>query len=417
MDLNYDYHEFQRDTMNRLAQIYAESLEDENNLEECDKTFNKIQKILDCQEMEKCHPYLYTLDREHVNECDKAKVDKLYECGVKRGFINEDDDKEEDDTLKTECDDCDSTLCGGPDSDLTGQQFEQQPLPPSEPQPTFHVLYSAMNNGDVKMGEFYSQATSNEGARKDCIDQLRAAGYSNITIMAIEQNADAVNQDVDEVPPGENLYNMYEDDSEEYEKQETGDTSDDTSDDTNNDTSSSDDDSSSEDNSEDNSDTDSDSDGDDEETSDDTQDGEGDSEEEKPEEDSSKEQTDDSTSEDSEESTDDTEDDSSKEEKKDDSKKKDSSDSEDSDEEEEEKKLTAEEKATLKDEYTKIFKQVLPKVSTEKSVSEMTIAEKTDFYSKLSEKWTKDDPTLFLKDKDQEKLNKFIAKPEEKESK
>lgn len=64
-----------------------------------------------------------------------------------------------------------------------------------------------------------------------------------------------------------------------------------------------------------------------------------------------------------------------------------------------------------------MFKSVLPKVSTEKSVSEMTIAEKNDFYSKLAEKWTKNDPSEFLSDKDQEKLNKFIAKPEEKASK
>lgn len=64
-----------------------------------------------------------------------------------------------------------------------------------------------------------------------------------------------------------------------------------------------------------------------------------------------------------------------------------------------------------------MFKTVLPKVSTEKSFSEMTIAEKTDFLTKLSEKWTKNDPSEFLSDKDQEKLNKVVAKPEEKESK
>ncbi len=64
-----------------------------------------------------------------------------------------------------------------------------------------------------------------------------------------------------------------------------------------------------------------------------------------------------------------------------------------------------------------MFKQVLPKVSTEKSFEEMTIAEKTDFLTKIAEKWTKNDPTEFLSDKDQAKLNKIVAKPEEKEEK
>lgn len=195
MDLNFDYREFQRDSMERLAKIYAESLNEENSLNECDKTFNKIQRILDCPEMEQCHPYLFTLDREHVNERDKEKVNKLYECGVKRGFINEDDDK----TLQKECDvdccdvdDCDSALCGGPEDSLADLPMKPQPVPQVETHPTFNVLYSAMKDGDVKMGEFYSLATSKEGAREECTNQLRSAGYSNITVMAIEQNTDAV---------------------------------------------------------------------------------------------------------------------------------------------------------------------------------------------------------------------------------
>lgn len=64
-------------------------------MNEADKTFNKIQKILDCREMEKCHPYLFTLDRANVHDADKKKVDELYECGVKRGFISEDGDQDD----------------------------------------------------------------------------------------------------------------------------------------------------------------------------------------------------------------------------------------------------------------------------------------------------------------------------------
>ncbi len=409
MDLNFDYREFQRDSMERLARIYAESFEDQENsqdVSEADKTFGKIQKILDCREMEKCHPYLFTLDRANVQEDDKRKVDELYECGVKRGFITDGDPDEE--SMKNECDVddcCDSALCGGPDDALTDRPMETPPAVANAPRPSFNVLYSAMKDGDVKLGEFYSLATSNEGAREDCTSQLQSAGYSNITIMAIEQNTDAVDQDVEQTPPGENLYGMYEDDSEEYEKQETGDTSSDDGADNKSDDSS-DEDASSEDSASD------DSSGDgSEETSDDSEGSEDASEEGSDEENTDTEEK----PEDKPEGDSNASEEGSEEEKKDDAKDADSGDSEE--EPEEEKKLTAAEKSALKDEYTKVFKTVLPKVSTEKSFSEMTIAEKTDFLTKLSEKWTKNDPSEFLSDKDQEKLNKIVAKPEEKEEK
>ena len=410
MDLNFDYREFQRDSMERLARIYAESFEDQEtqqDVSEADKTFGKIQKILDCREMEKCHPYLFTLDRANVNEDDKKKVDELYECGVKRGFISEEDQDEE--SLKNECDVddcCDSALCGGPDDALTDRPMETPPAVQNSPRPSFNVLYSAMKDGDVKLGEFYSLATSNDGAREDCISQLQAAGYSNITIMAIEQNTDAVDQDVAQTPPGENLYGMYEDDSEEYEKQETGDTSSDDSTDDKSDDSSAEDASSEDSSSEETSD-----DGSEETSGDDSE-----AAEETPEEGSDEKNKDaEEKTEEKPEGDSDASEEGSEEEKTDDAEDADSGDSEK--EPEEEKKLTASEKSALKDEYTKVFKTVLPKVSTEKSFSEMTIAEKTDFLTKLSEKWTKNDPSEFLSDKDQEKLNKVVAKPEEKESK
>lgn len=406
MDLNFDYRRFQRESMERLAKIYAESFkdqEDNQNLTEADTTFNKIQMILDCPEMEKCHLYLFTLDREHVMGDDKRKVDELYECGVKRGFIKEDDRSANDGEIQ-ECDDCDSSLCGGPEDSLADLPMRDVPQQEVQAKPTYTVLYSAMKNGDIKVGEFYSLATSNESAKNDCVTQLQSAGYTNVSVMAIEQNIDAVDQNVEQTPPDENMYDIYEDDSEEYEKQETGDTSGDG--DTNggsgdassndNSTEGSSDDGSTDDGSKETDST--------EDPEDSTEDGsEGTNPEESPEDGTG------GDTEDSEEASDDESDDS-----------KENSDTDatsDPEEEPEEKKLTAEEKSQLKDAYTKVFKSVLPKVSTEKSVSEMTIAEKNDFYSKLAEKWTKNDPSEFLSDKDQEKLNKFIAKPEEKASK
>lgn len=53
---------------------------------------------------------------------------------------------------------------------------------------------------------------------------MTAAGYSKLRILAIEQNVCGVNADVKEEPAGVNYYDVYkEDDSEDFEKQETGD--------------------------------------------------------------------------------------------------------------------------------------------------------------------------------------------------
>ena len=83
-------------------------------------------------------------------------------------------------------------------------------------------------------------------------------------------------------------------------------------------------------------------------------------------------------------------------------------------EEPKEEKLTAEEKTAMATIYTKTFKEVLKKTGLEKSVDDMTLEERTDFYQKLSEKWDKNDPSDFMTDKDQEKLNKLVVKSEGK---
>lgn len=121
MNLNFDFREFQKESMERLQKIYAEALIDQEITEDCKSTYEKMQKILKCKEMEKCHPYLFTLDRQCLNEEDIQKIDELYECGTKRGFILEDDEEMEDSEIIDDeyCDD-DDQLCGGPDDSLTG---------------------------------------------------------------------------------------------------------------------------------------------------------------------------------------------------------------------------------------------------------------------------------------------------------
>lgn len=220
--------------------------------------------------------------------------------------------------------DDDSPLCGGPDDALTNQV----PTPQDRPEPpmsNFTVLYSGMKDGQVKTGEFYSQSTDIETAKDDCTSSMTAAGYTGIRILAIEQNVCGVNTDVKNEPAGVNYYDVYkEDDSEEFEKQETGDIEDGTKKD----------------------DEDSSSDGDSDDKSDEGSDSEGDSDEEG---DSDDDDSSDDEDEDKDEGDDDKEDDSSdddSDDKKDDKKK-------DDDEEEE---LPAEQKALYKDEYEKLFK-------------------------------------------------------------
>ena len=109
-------------------------------------------------------------------------------------------------------------------------------------------------------------------------------------------------------------------------------------------------------------------------------------------------------------------DDSDKEDKTDDVEKKDSEEDKsddvkkDDNEEEKEEKLSTEEKKALKDEYTSTFRSILIDMKIDKSVEEMSLSEKNDFYSKLAKKWTKNDPSEFMTDKEQEKLNKTVIK-------
>ena len=84
---------------------------------------------------------------------------------------------------------------------------------------------------------------------------------------------------------------------------------------------------------------------------------------------------------------------------------------------EEPKNLTADEKNSLREEYTRIYKDILKKTNIGKSFVNMTLQEKMNFLKSLSEKWTKNDPTEFLTDREFEKLNKMVVKQEEMEAK
>jgi hypothetical protein len=118
--------------------------------------------------MEKCHPFLFSLDRQNLNEDECKKIDKLYECGVKRGFLTEDDDVETETNINDEYIDSDN-LCGGPEDALTNQEFQDVPAPKPETTPLFTILYTSTKNSEQKTGEFYSYCTTEYEAKNDCL--------------------------------------------------------------------------------------------------------------------------------------------------------------------------------------------------------------------------------------------------------
>ena len=389
MDINFDFRSFQNEIANKFSQCISESFEDDDtnmqdvsdSIDEANISYRKIQKILNTPEMEKCHPWLYSLDMENLNEDEALKVDKIYDLGVKRGVIQEDNEEEQDDINECGDDVGDSDqICGGPEDALTNQEMTPQETNVPSSDSSFTVLYSAIKDGKIKTGEYYSNALDNEGAKEDCLSNLTQVGYSAIRVLGIEKTNTAVDTNVDSIRPDVDMYDgLEEDDSEEYEKQETGDADNET--DVKNNVKS------------------------DEKKNveDDTEDKSNEIDDKEQESDNEEKMTDDS---DKEDKTDDAEQNDS--EKTDDAEKDDSE--KDDNEEEKEEKLSIEEKKALKDEYTSTFRSILIDMKVDKSVEEMTLSEKNDFYSKLAKKWTKNDPSEFMTDKEQEKLNKTVIK-------
>lgn len=147
-------------------------------LRENAKEYQKMQKILNCPEMIKCHKYIFDLDPEQLDESDCTKINNLYKLGVDRGFIEDTIDVPDEDL---------------PDADYTAseQTAVQQPKPYVAPQhlarvPCYTVMYSAMKDGQIKTGESYSNATNPRAAKADVYAKLSKFGYDNIAILAIE---------------------------------------------------------------------------------------------------------------------------------------------------------------------------------------------------------------------------------------
>ena len=347
-------------------------------------SYNKIQKILETPELINAHKYLYNLDVENLDEEDVQKVDKIYNLGIERGFIQKPMEEVPTDVSA---------------QDTVINKVNQEEIAPVNKIsykariPSWTVLYSAWKDGNVKTGECYSNSINPQAAKADCYAKLSRCGYENINILAIEAgDPDFCGRDQyfeadqnvieNDVLNGRN-HNLHVDEGEkdknpdEVSKDSQPDNQDSAKDDKNDS---------------------------DIMIAKDPNDKEDTSKEDTSKEDTSKEENKEDTS----------KEDTSPEENKEDTSKEDTSKEDTSKEDtskEENKELTDDEKVILKNDYRKLFKQIMLKCQFEdKCFDDLTIEEKIKFFTELNKSWGKNEPKDFMTDKEIEQQNKIIIK-------
>ena len=342
-------------------------------------TYNKIQKLLNAPEMSEAHRYLYDLDVECLSEDEIERVDKLFDLGVKKGFI---DNSFQEALDKSE----------NPDAVIAAEEpekaaeVETSAETPAEdrsvPIPCWTILYSATKNGETKCGECYSNAISVSAAKADCLAKLERFGYGNVSILAIEAgDSDCAKMTEDEMRKGRTDTLSI---TEAEEENETGEDVSDTGDDS----------------------TDAGDDAADDNTADDTatDDAEDDAGGDAKGENDGKDDTGDDEGSEDEGSEDETGDDAENDETG-------SDDGDDNSDESNE--LSDEEKSALKDEYKSTFREVMLSCKFEgRSFIDLTIPEKTQFFSALNVKWKKNDPKDFMSEEEQDQLESIVVNPQ-----
>lgn len=160
-----------------------------------EELYNKVQQLLDCQDMEHAHQFLLDIDFEDVQPETKQKVDDLYQLAVSQGYLDNEDNDEETDIDET-MEDTEQPQV----SDNSGGFENEVPNPeeaaaknsigmnaPTLNSSAFTLFYSAMKNGEIKSGECYSNATTLENAKLDAIQKLQKLGFTAIDIIAAEE--------------------------------------------------------------------------------------------------------------------------------------------------------------------------------------------------------------------------------------
>ena len=354
--------------------------------------YNKIQRLLNCDAMESAHGYLYNLDPEELTEAEASKVNNLWKLGCEKGFIEDftEDEEAEDKKDVKECDAVQAQASNLTPATPAQQQVAANALQAMRKQDAFTILYSAMRDGSVKTGEAYSNAINPRSAKMDVISQLERAGYSNISILAIECGdpdccgADCANtyvkqadmtpvatQSVAEIPDYAADVSVEAEEDKDVSETENVDEADKKEDDAADDAEKTDDKEA--------------------DKADDTDKEDADKE------DAEVDKKEDKKSEKAEEPDEKLKDDTDTEEK--------AADAED------DEKLDTAEKTALKDSYKKAFKAAMLKCKFEdRAFDDLSLDEKVTFFTELSKAWNKADPSKFMNDKELSQLEKITVK-------
>ena len=337
-------------------------------------TYNKIQKLLNVPEMSEAHRYLYDLDVECLSEDEIERVDKLFDLGVKKGYI---DNSFEEELEKSENPDA-IVAAEEPEKAAEVETSAETPVEDrSVPIPCWTILYSATKNGETKCGECYSNAISVSAAKADCLAKLERFGYGNVSILAIEAgDSDCAKMTEDEMRKGRtdtlSITEAEEEDEAGEDVSDTGDDSAEAGDDAADDTAADDD-----------AGDDAGDDAEGEDGADDTGNDEGGEDETSDDAENDETGSDDSGSDDGDDNSD------------------------------ENKELSDEEKSALKDEYKSAFREVMLSCKFEgRSFIDLTIPEKTQFFSALNVKWKKNDPKDFMSEEEQDQLESIVVNPQ-----
>ena len=140
-------------------------------------TYDKVEKLLACPEMEQSHKFLYDVDFDELDDETIRKVDDLYDLAIKQGLLQNENEEELDAT---------SDVTEDPSGvSSTGEVAE---VVPSVQQVIncYTCFYSAIKNGEIKTGEAYSNAPTPEQAKVDVISKLSKIGFTDINIIAVE---------------------------------------------------------------------------------------------------------------------------------------------------------------------------------------------------------------------------------------
>ena len=166
---------------------------------EDEETYNKVQQLLDCPDMEHAHQFLLDVDFEDLTPEVKQKIDDLYQLAISQGYLTSDEpaatDEEPGNNFPTEgageqpqiSDMSSGFENDNPNPALASMKDPTQVAQTNLATCAFTLFYSAMKDGEIKTGECYSNATTLENAKLDAVQKLQRLGFTAVEIIAAEE--------------------------------------------------------------------------------------------------------------------------------------------------------------------------------------------------------------------------------------